>query len=140
MNLNIKSLAASETDTFQLRNGDDELLWATDALGAQVAVTVTVYGPGSKEYQKAQAKASNRAVERLRKRGKFEQTAEEKLREQAEHLADITAGFSHLELDDLQGRDLALAIYRDPQLGFIAEQVNKHAGDWANFTKGSPKS
>ena len=42
MNLNIKSLAASETDTFQLRNGDDELLWATDALGAQVAVTVTV--------------------------------------------------------------------------------------------------
>lgn len=135
MNLNLKTLAAKDTDTFQLRNGDDELLMAGDQ-----RVTATVYGPGSKEYQKATAKATSRAIERMKKRGKVDQSAEDRLAESAGHLADITHSFEGLDYEGLTGRELAIAIYSDPQLGFIAEQVNKHSADWANFTKGSQAS
>ena len=77
-------------------------------------------------------------MERMKARSKFEQSADEKLVETANHLADITVGFDNLDYDGLTGRDLAVGIYGDAQLGFIAEQVNKHSADWANFTKGSP--
>lgn len=138
MALNLKSLSASNTSSFQLRNGDDELLFdGVDASGKPMPVNVTVYGPGSAEYQRAQAKANNRAIERLKKRGKADQTAEEKNKELAVHLADITHSFDNLDYDGLTGRELAIAIYSDSSIGFIADQVNKHAGDWANFTKGS---
>ena len=133
MKLNLISIAAINASTFQLRNGQDELLWSDGQ-----PVNVTVYGPGSKEYQKASAKATARAMERMKARSKFEQSADEKLVETANHLADITVGFDNLDYDGLTGRDLAVGIYGDAQLGFIAEQVNKHSADWANFTKGSP--
>ncbi|MDM0011987.1 hypothetical protein QTH87_05980 [Variovorax sp. J22P168] len=140
MTLNLKTLAARNTSTFQLLDGNDEPLFAPDAQGnpdATKPVRVTVYGPGSKEYQRVQANAQNRLVERMRKRGKAAPSADERLRDQAEQLADLTVAFENLEYDGLQGRDLALAIYGDGSLGFITEQVNKHAADWANFTKAS---
>ena len=40
----------------------------------------------------------------------------------------------------LTGRELFHAVYSDPSIGFIAEQVAKFSGDWANFSKGSAKS
>ena len=132
MNFNLKSIAAVNASTFQLRNGQDELLWSDGQ-----PVNVTVYGPGSKEYQKASAKATARAMERMKARSKFEQSAEDKLAETANHLADITVGFDNLDYEGLTGRDLAVGIYGNAQLGFITEQVNKHSVDWANFTKGS---
>ena len=40
----------------------------------------------------------------------------------------------------LQGEALHLAVYADKTIGFIAEQVGAHLGNWANFTKGSAKT
>ena len=132
MALNIKTRAARDTDTVQLRDGNDELLF-----DGELPVSVTVYGPGSKQYQAAAAAASSRALERMRKRGGKEPAPEIKRKETAEHLAAITVGFDNLDYDGLKGQELALAVFSDPTLGYIADQVNRHAADWANFTKAS---
>lgn len=126
--MDIKSKAVQPTSRLELRDANDELM---------VGVAVNVYGPGSKQYAAAQAQQQNRMIDKLKKKGKTDQTAEQKAAETAEFLADITVGFEGLEYDNLQGRALALAVYSDITIGFISDQVAKHCGDWSNFTKAS---
>lgn len=141
MPLDFATQGTQDTFTFQLLGADDEPLFAgkDEATGEPtLPVKVTVYGPGSKQYQRSASRMQNRAIERVKKRGKAtSQSAEEKLKEQAEHLADITAGFENATYQGLTGREMAVAMYSNPALGYIAAQVNKQADDWANFTKGS---
>lgn len=133
--MQIKTKAVSETSFLHLRDAEDALM-----LDGKKPVGVTLYGPGSKVYQEAQSRNHNRTVDRLKKKGKVDQTADEKITEQAEFLAAITVGFDNLEVDTLTGHDLALAVYSDPSLGFLSQQVQAHVSDWSNFTKGSAKS
>jgi len=101
-------------------------------------MTITVYGPGSKSYARAQAANQNRMIDKLKRKGKTEQSAEEKAKEQAEFLAGCTKEFSsNIEYDGQSGEALFKAVYADNSIGFIAEQVGKHIGDWSHFTKGS---
>lgn len=133
--MDIRKFAVSPTGRLELRDANDELIVMD---GKQVAVNL--YGPGSKEHAKAQAEQSNRMIDRLKRKGKTEQTAEEKRKEGAEFLAACTESFENLEYDNLTGRDLALAVYSDITIGFIADQAAKFLGDWANFTSGSTKT
>lgn len=133
--LNIKTKAVAATTFLHLKDSGDNAMYADDA--KQLPVGVTIYGPGSKEFQQAQVKVNNRAVARLQKRGKFEQTVEGKLKEQAEYLADITESFQNLAYDKLSGRQLALAVYGDPSIGFIGDQVAEHVKEWGNFSETS---
>jgi hypothetical protein len=132
----IRKFAVEETSLLPLRDGADEPLLGED----KIQMTVTLFGPGSKPYAKAQAAQQNRMIDKLKRKGKTEQSAEDKAREQAEFLAACTKEFSaNIEYDGLAGEALFKAIYADTTIGFIAEQVGKHLGDWANFTKGSTK-
>ena len=103
-------------------------------------VTVELYGPGSREHGQATAKRSNRNIQRLRKKGSVELSADDIATEGAEYLAAITVGFTNLEYGGLTGDKMHKALYADRTLGFIADQVNEHIGDWENFTGGSAKS
>lgn len=134
--LNIKTLAVKETADIHLRNGDDELLFDKDGK----PLTITVYGPGSKAYARAQADSQNRMIDKLKKKGKTDQSAEQKALEQAEFLAACTVSFNNFDYEGLAGFDQFKAAYADPSIGFIAEQVGKHISDWSNFTTGSAKS
>jgi hypothetical protein len=132
----LNAIAAVETSELHLRNGADDLLFDSD----KKPVTVTVYGPGSKPYQDAQAKAQNRAIERLKKKGKLDQSAEDKAQEQAEMLAACTVSFNRFGGADQTGTTSQadfLKVYADPKFGFIAQQVQAHIGDWSHFTQGS---
>jgi hypothetical protein len=131
--MDIRTKAVSATGRLHLRDAAEELLYTTEPTPREVAVNV--YGPGSKQYAKAQAAQQNRAVDMLKRKGKTDQTAEQRRRENAEFLADCTESFENLEYDGLTGRELALAVYSDPTIGFIADQVAKHIGDWSNFSK-----
>ncbi len=124
--MDIRTKAVAQTSILELRDANDELMQG---------VTVTVYGPGSKQYAAAQARQSNRMIDALKKKGKTDQSAQQKAAETAEFLADVTVEFNGLEYDDLTGRELALAVYSDTSIGFIADQVAKHCGDWSNFSK-----
>lgn len=133
----IRKFAVGETGVVNLRGADDEPMIADDGK----PMTVTVYGPGSKPYARAQAANHNRMIDKLKRKGKTEQTAEDKAREQAEFLAGCTQSFSpNIEYDGLAGDALYKAVYADTSLGFIAEQVGKHIAEWGNFSKPSTLS
>lgn len=135
----ITKLAATETSIVELVGGDDAPLY--DDKGKRL--TITVYGPGTKVYQRAQQRQQNQLMDKIKKRGKMDQTAEEKLAEQADFLAACTVsfnGFSYPPADGLEGQDLFRKAYADPSIGFIAAQVAAHINDWANFTKSSAES
>ncbi len=126
--MDIKTKAVAETGRLQLKDANDDLM---------DGVFVTVYSPGSKQHAKASAAKSNRLLDKLKSNGKIKQSAQQKAEENAEFLADITVGFDKLQYDDLEGRELALAVYSDTSIGFIADQVAAFVGEWSNFTKAS---
>lgn len=135
----ITKLAATETSIVELVGGDDAPLY--DDKGKRLSITV--YGPGTRVYQRAQQRQQNQLMDKIKKRGKMDQTAEEKLAEQADFLAACTVsfnGFSYPPADGLEGQELFRRAYADPSIGFIAAQVAAHINDWANFTKSSAVS
>lgn len=134
----IKKLAVAETTTIHLRGADDELLFAEN--DAITPITITVFGPGTKAFSKAQTARNKAVLERFQRKGK--NRADTTLEENAEFLAAVTMSFNNFQYGDLEveGHDQFKACYLDTSIGFIAEQVNKELGDWANFTKGSTKN
>jgi hypothetical protein len=138
--LNLKTRAAADTAVLELRDLDDSPLTFTDGKGKVQPVTVTVYGPGSRQYVAAKAAQQTRLVARVQRGKSLSESPEEQARHQAEFLAATTAAMDGIEYEGLAGRDLFLAVYSDPAIGFIAEQVAKFGADWANFSKGSAKS
>lgn len=130
----ITTLAAQETFTLELVGPSDEPL--RDEQGS--ALSVTVYGPGSKAYQRASAARTQRLLDKMAKRGRNRLSGEEQLSEQAAFLAACTVSFNGWAYKgDPQAFEAA---YADPAIGWIADQVAKAVGDWANFTKGSSKT
>lgn len=127
----ITQLAAQETFTLDLVGPDDALL--KDEQGQPLSVTV--YGPGSKAYQRASAARTQRLMDRMAKRGKHKLSADEQLAEQAAFLSACTVSFNGWAYKgDAQAFEAA---YADPSIGFIADQVAKAIGDWANFSRSS---
>ena len=131
----ISKLAVKETAVVELETPDGEPL--LDENGK--VLSVTVYGPGSKQFQRAQGKRNRAILDHVRKGGK-KMKDEEQRELDAEFLADCTASFNGFVYKDLTGYEMFKAAYLDPSIGFIAEQVNKAIGDWANFTNKSAKT
>ncbi len=130
--MDIRTFAVEETSTLELRGPNDEPLLGDD----KKPMTVTVFGPGSKTYAKAQAARNNRMIDKLKKKGKTDTSAEEAAREQAEFLAACTKEFSaNIEYEQLKGEALFRAVYADNSIGFVAEQVGRHLGEWGNFSR-----
>ena len=136
--MDIRKYSVSPTGRLHLRDTADELMYADDARTLPIAVNL--YGPGSKQYAKAQAAQQNRMIDKLKRKGQTAQSAEQIAAEKSEFLSDCTASFENMEYDTLTGNDLALAVYGDISIGFIADQVAKWMGDWSNFTKASATS
>jgi len=136
--MDIRKFAVEQTATLHLRDADDELMYA-DGDKAK-PVILRMYGPGSKKYAEAQARQSNRLMDKLKRKGKSDQTAEQRAGESAEFLADCTQGGENLEYGELTGREMLIAIYADESIGFIADQAAKFINDWANFTKPSQQN
>ncbi len=139
----IRKFAVEPTGRLQLRSAADELLYAEDADGSpdpSKPMVAVLYGPGSKQYAKAQAAQQNRMIDKLKRKGKTDETEAEKREQQADFLTACTAALENVEYEALTGEALFKAVYSDITIGFIAEQVGKHLGDWGNFTKSSTKS
>jgi len=130
----VRKFAVEETGTLELRDAGDEPMVGDDGK----PMTITLYGPGSKPYARAQAAQQNRMIDKLKRKGKTEQSAEEKAREQSEFLAGCTRDFSaNIQYDGLQGEALFKAVYADNSIGFIAEQAGKFLQEWSSFKKPS---
>jgi hypothetical protein len=140
---NLKKYALNATATLHLRNGNDELMYADGPDGMpdeSKPMRVRMFGPGTKQYAAAVAAANNRNMDRMKRKGKADMTAEDKIKETATFLSACTDGFENVEWDGLAGRDLYMAAYSDLELCFIPMQIDKWLGDTANFTKESAGS
>ena len=98
-------------------------------------VRIIVFGPSSEQYARLETKQTQRQLRRLDENDgkRVALSAEERLQQAAEDLADITHNFENLTSGGLSGRDLYLAVYGNRRLGFIANQVTAKLGDWGNF-------
>lgn len=126
----ISNLAVNATTIIELENPNGEPL--TNADGE--TLSITAYGPGSKQYQKAQGIRNRAILDYVRKGGKKMKDDEQRELD-AEFLAACTVSFNGFVYKDLTGAEMFKAAYMDTAIGYIADQVSKAVGDWANFTK-----
>lgn len=101
-------------------------------------VRIHLYGPGSVEYTRAQAKADTAAQARTFAaiRGKASKSATEDQREDGIH--KLVACTKRVENFPIPGG--AEALYRNQRLGYITNQVGRFLEDWANFLPPSAQS
>ena len=134
----ITQQAVSDMAAIHIKGADGQLLYTPD----RKPVRIVVYGPSSKAHADVDARQTNRSVKRMQDNdGKVAAvTAEQRNGDRADDLADITVSFENLDYKpagDAQGRELFRALYADPKLGFIPEQLLKAVRDWGNFKNGS---
>jgi hypothetical protein len=125
----ISKLAAKDTAIVELDGPDGEPL--ENEKGERLSITV--FGPGSKQFQKAQGVRNRAILDHVRKGGKKMKDDDQRELD-AEFLASCTASFNNFVYKDMSGYDQFKSAYSDASIGFIAEQVNKAIGDWGNFT------
>jgi hypothetical protein len=130
----ISKLAVAATSTIDLEDPNGEPL--VNDTGE--TISVTVYGPGSKQFQKASGIRNRAILDYVRKGGKKLKDDEQRELD-ADFLASCTVSFNGFGYKDLTGYEMFKNAYLDPSIGFVSEQVNKAIGDWANFTQASPK-
>ena len=129
----ISSLAVNDTTVVDLTHPNgDPLLVPHPETGEKVQVSITIYGPGSKEFQRAQAKR-NRAVVAAVRKGANKMKDDDQREIDATFLADCTASFNHFTYGEKPGYAGFKAFYMDPKIGMFAEQVNSALGKWENF-------
>lgn len=133
--MDIRKLAVEETSFLHLEDATGDALYENGE-----PVGITLYGPGTKTYARAQQARQNRIFDRMKRKGKTDLTAEEAAKENAEFLAACTKQFHRIEMGGLKDEELFRAVYADQSVGFIAEQAMKHLGEWANFSKASSKT
>ncbi|ATQ78277.1 hypothetical protein CR152_30035 [Massilia violaceinigra] len=138
---NLKKYALVPTAVHHLRDGNDELMYADGPNGQpdeSKPMRAHMFGPGTKVYAKAKAAQSNRNMDRYKKKGKSDLTAEDQTNDTAEFLAACTDRLENVEVDELTDKALHMAVYTDLELCFIPAQLDKLLSDTANFTKASP--
>lgn len=98
------------------------------------AMSVTVYGPGSKPYKAAQG-VGEKTYSSTFHRGKSRETQAQKEAREAAFLSACTISFNNFTYNggDPKDRETFRACYLDEKRGWIKEQVNAEMGDWANF-------
>ena len=130
---NLADFEVAETGTLDVLGLDQEPL-----LYRGQPVRITVHGPGSAAYVRAESRVAQasqaRALAALRgKAGKND--LEEQRQATAEKLAAVTTS-----IDNFPIPGGALALYANPKLGYITAQVERFLADWANFKPASAKS
>ena len=136
--MDILTQAIADTAPLHLKDANGVLMYSGEGADRR-PVRVILHSPGSEAYAQIETKQTQRVLKRLDDNDgkRTAMSAEERLAQTAEDLADATVEFENLTLADKTGRALALAVYGNRSLGFIANQVSKALADWGNF-KGAP--
>lgn len=139
--LNIKTKAVAETGTLELLDADDEALF--DEAGNRASITL--HGPGSKVYEKAENERNQALLEILQsKGGKGKVSAEQAKQLDATFWARLTTSFNNWTHKDDNSPatcfDDFKEAYLDSSIGFIQAQVRGFLGNWGNFKKRLVKS
>lgn len=126
----LSAFEASDTATLEVLNQKEEPLLVDGQ-----PVTIELYGPGSTQYAKAQAKIDSASQTRAFAaiRGKVSKDGPEEARKlTAEKLAACTARINNFPVAPID-------LYNNPKLGYITQQVAKFVEDWGAFLAPSTK-
>lgn len=140
MTFNIKSLEVSHTADMHVCDANGEKQFNDEG----ESITITFYGPASKEYRKVkhenevrlQTEAMNTA---MGKESALTWEGKDEIR--AEYLANLTASFNGFGDPDgkLKGRELYKSVFANPLLFYICDDSEKFLNNRKNFTKPSAK-
>jgi len=129
----IKSLAIKPTADIPVKTADGKPV--KDEAGNPLSVTM--YGPASKQFQEAKHLAEARTAERnfnkFQGKPQTPLSAEDKAKERAEFLASCTVSFNHFGNGDLTGHALFMSVYTDIEIGHIADDCERDFQDRKNF-------
>lgn len=134
----IAKIAVASTAALHLKDASGNLLYTVD----NKPVRIILYGPASPEYARIEDRATQRALKRATDNdGKPAPASTDERREQiAEDYASITVAFENFNYSpagDVSGAEAFRAVYAEPKLGFIVNQITKFLGDWGNFKPAS---
>lgn len=120
---------AADTGILEVLNQKEEPLLFNGA-----PVSIELYGPGSEQYVKAQAKLDSASQARAFAaiRGKVSKDPNESRNQTIEKLVAVTKSINNFPLSGG-----AQALYANPRLGYITAQVAKFIEDWGNFPSAS---
>ena len=127
----LSAFEASDTAVLEVLNQKEEPMLVNGQ-----PVTIELYGPGSTQYAKAQAKIDSASQARAFAaiRGKVAKDGPDEARRlQAEKLAACTARISNFPVTPLD-------LYSNPKLGYITNQVAKFVEDWSAFLSAASKA
>ncbi len=139
MAFDITQKRALETARIELVTGDGAPLLDNDGN----VLGVTVYGPGSKRWNQADADRTRKRTARIEKsRGKITAALDHAKEDEVDFLVAVTISFDGWtypapgESEWPTKADMFRAAYTDDTLGFIRDHVHKEANSWEAFTKG----
>ena len=139
----LKQFEMQEIGIVHLRDASDALMYATGPDGEpdpSKPIRAHMYGPGSKQYARALSAKAARWLKFRERKGKADQSAEEKALDQTEFLVACTKMIENAESDTGDtGEAFFAEVYANDKLSFIRDQVSAFANDTANFTSGSTK-
>lgn len=126
MAFDLASLEVEDLGTVELLDVKGDPLMVSGA-----RASVTVYGPGSDQYQRAAAKTQAANEQRLMQaaRGKVKDDVEEQRKRNIDRLVALTHSIDGLPVTPSE-------FYANAKLGYLHKQVNEFLDDWANFAKG----
>lgn len=130
----ISKIEVADTTTVHLKDANGAKLYEDGA-----PLTITLYGPGSSQFEVASDARLGRSVERRKRKGDKAMSGAELREENVQFLADCTAGCSaNLAPPEQAGREYFAKLYSNRKVGFWFDQLNGELGDWASFTGNSP--
>lgn len=131
MAINALTKLAAEVSDLPIKNMDGSPM--LDEAGN--AITATVFGPGSKIWQVADATKRRKAIRRVRENGSKMEAVVDDAEDTLDFLCAITKRFNGLEIPG--EADQVRAIYSHPQLGYIRDHMEADTRNWENFTQAS---
>lgn len=132
MAVNALSKVTFELSDLPVKNPDGSPMLQDDGS----PVTATMFGPGSKIWQAADAAMRRKTMRRVRENGgKIEAAAADDTEDRVEFLCAVTKRFNGIEIPG--EAEQVRAIYSNPLLGFIRDHLYDDGRNWENFTRPS---
>ena len=136
MAIDLSKKRVGTTGKVQVKNADGSLMLDEAGEGA----FARLHTPSSKVWESANASMRRKVMKRVRESGGKIENATETPEEIAEFLNAVTEEFTNLEVPLPEGESgakaIVRAVYADPELGFIRDQMYSASKDWGSFTQG----
>jgi hypothetical protein len=139
--MGLSRLEMVDTSVLHFRGADDELLYADGPEGEpdlQRPMCAVVYGPGTKQFARAQTAEQNRRLAKASRKGKVELSTDESIEDRVDFASAVTKELRNFDNEKgLDASDFVRSVYSNLKLSFLRDQVEQHARNTANFKPSS---